>query len=99
MSRSYNCPACLQNGKIIYYSAQQEVCAVCGHSPLLLSLVRSDDTRPPTVTELLRDPACSQWLKQALTTGLARDPVDAANDADVLAAVLDSHCRRVLDEG
>ncbi len=51
------------------------------------------------MTELLRDPACSQWLKQALTTGLARDPVDAANDADVLAAVLDSHCRRVLDEG
>lgn len=83
---------------MIYYSAQQKLCAVCGHSPLLLSAANGAETRAPTVPELLHDPACSHWLKQALTSALARDPVDAANDADVLAAVLDSYCSRVLGE-
>ena len=35
------------------------------------------------------DPALSYWFKCALTEALKRDPVDAANDASLLALVLD----------
>ncbi|MEL7491691.1 MAG: hypothetical protein AAGJ73_13315 [Pseudomonadota bacterium] len=40
------------------------------------------------VQEILNDPAASKWLKEALEKALPRDPVDAANDAEVLAMVL-----------
>jgi len=36
------------------------------------------------VEQVLSDPAASFWLKDALRSALARDPVDAANDAEVL---------------
>ena len=55
------------------------------------------DPSAPTVADLLDDPAASQWLKAALREAVRRDPVDALNDALVLAAVLESHLRRVLD--
>lgn len=42
----------------------------------------------PGPDEVLADPAASTWLKTALQAGLKRDPVDAANDAEVLARVL-----------
>jgi hypothetical protein len=45
------------------------------------------------------DPACSYWLKLALTAALTRDPVDAANDAEVLARLLDARCQKLLSEG
>jgi hypothetical protein len=51
----------------------------------------------PTIDEILDDPAASFWLKAALHSALSRDPVDAANDADVLARVLEHRCRNVLD--
>jgi hypothetical protein len=51
----------------------------------------------PTIDEILDDPAASFWLKAALSSALSRDPVDAANDADVLARVLERRCRNVLD--
>lgn len=38
--------------------------------------------------EILKDPSTSGWLRGALSTALLRDPVDAANDAEVLAVVL-----------
>lgn len=38
--------------------------------------------------EILSSPDASFWLKTALQSALLRDPVDASNDADVLAAVL-----------
>ncbi len=44
--------------------------------------------RTPTPEEIYADPAASTWLKSALRTAIGRDPVDAANDAEVLAAVL-----------
>ena len=43
---------------------------------------------PPTPDQILSDPACSIWLKESLQQSLLRDPVDALNDAEVLAAVL-----------
>jgi hypothetical protein len=52
----------------------------------------------PTIEEVLRDPSASFWLKAALRSELARDPVDAANDAEVLALLLDRRCRSMLRE-
>lgn len=46
------------------------------------------DSPAITADTILADPSASFWIKSALRTALDRDPVDAANDADVLAAVL-----------
>lgn len=43
---------------------------------------------PPTVEAILAEPSASNWLKDALRSAQARDPVDAARDAELLAAVL-----------
>lgn len=61
----------------------------------------SDDAKDdhvPTIDAILGDPAASFWLKAALRSALSRDPVDAANDADVLARVLERRCRSILNE-
>ncbi|HYD60559.1 MAG TPA: hypothetical protein VEC35_09405 [Noviherbaspirillum sp.] len=42
----------------------------------------------PAVDELLASPEVSFWLKDSLRAALARDPVDAASDAELLARVL-----------
>lgn len=49
---------------------------------------KMDMDRIPTPEDIYSDPAASAWLKSALRTAIGRDPVDAANDAEVLAAVL-----------
>jgi len=51
----------------------------------------------PSIEQILADPAASDWLKAALQSALSRDPVDAANDAEVLAKVLDHWCRQMLE--
>jgi enoyl-CoA hydratase/carnithine racemase len=53
----------------------------------------------PSCEAILNDPAASSWLKLALVSALERDPVDAANDAEVLAAVLRKHCDAALFAG
>lgn len=53
----------------------------------------------PSCEAILNDPAASDWLKLALVSALERDPVDAANDAEVLAAVLRERCDAVLFAG
>ena len=40
------------------------------------------------IRQILNGPGTSHWLKNALTTALDRDPVDAVNDAELLAMVL-----------
>jgi hypothetical protein len=45
----------------------------------------------------MSDAAASHWLKSAVQSALARDPVDALNDALVLTSILDAHLRRVFD--
>lgn len=40
----------------------------------------------------LADPTTSSWLKHALLTAVGRDPVDAANDAELLASLLAARC-------
>ena len=51
-----------------------------------------------TAKQIADDPAASYWIKDALKTALELDPVDAANDAEVLAQVLRDRCDEVLDE-
>jgi hypothetical protein len=60
---------------------------------------RSEQPEVPTVEDLLKDPSTSFWLRSALVAALSRDPVDAANDAEILARVLDRRCRLILDQG
>jgi hypothetical protein len=46
--------------------------------------------------DILEDKAASYWLKNALRSALERDPVDAATDAEILAAALKEHLDEVL---
>jgi hypothetical protein len=56
-------------------------------------LSRDLDADLPTIEDILSDPAASLWLKAALRTALDRDPVDAANDAEMLLRLLDARLR------
>lgn len=51
----------------------------------------------PSIEEILADPSASFWLRNALLAALSRDPVDAANDAEVLARLLDRRCREIVE--
>jgi hypothetical protein len=51
----------------------------------------------PKSHEILADPQTSEWLKSALKSAAARDPIDALNDALVLAATLEERLRSELD--
>ena len=51
----------------------------------------------PKAEDILDDPVASDWLKVTLANALARDPVDALNDALVLAQALDDRLREVFD--
>jgi hypothetical protein len=48
------------------------------------------------INALLANPSVSNWLRNALTTALERDPVDAANDADILYVFLSARLNAVL---
>ena len=52
----------------------------------------------PGIDDILADPAASYWLKAALRSALCRDPVDAANDSEILARLLKDRCDRILSE-
>ena len=52
----------------------------------------------PSTAEVLGDPAASYWLKTALRSALCRDPVDAANDSEILARLLEERCDKILSE-
>lgn len=47
---------------------------------------------------LLADPSISYWLRDALNAALERDPVDAANDAGLLAIILDKRAVRLAEK-
>ena len=51
----------------------------------------------PEVAEVLSDQTASDWLKESLERALLRDPVDALNDALLLASVLETQLRAVFD--
>lgn len=48
------------------------------------------------IEQVLKDPAASTWLKNALRSAVSRDPVDAANDAEVLYRLLDQRCQSLF---
>lgn len=71
---------------------------------MINSQIDNDEALPAT-EEVLLDPAASDWIKSALRSALERDPVDAANDADLLARLLMArqqdaleHARTLLPE-
>jgi hypothetical protein len=51
----------------------------------------------PKPQEILTDPQVSEWLKWALKSAVERDPIDALNDALLLAATLEDRLRSELD--
>jgi len=51
------------------------------------------------IRAVLSNPAASLWLKDALRSALERDRVDAANDAEVLAELLEERCQEILRLG
>lgn len=63
-----------------------------------LALAASGAAELATIDEVLADPSASFWLRHALLAALSRDPVDAANDAELLARLMDKRCCDVLKE-
>jgi len=48
----------------------------------------------PTITEVLSDPTASLWHKTALRSAFFRDLVDAGNDSEILASLLEQRCTK-----
>ena len=48
------------------------------------------------INAILGDPSASFWVKDAIKTLLGRDPVDAANDAEVLSMVFQARADEIL---
>ena len=48
--------------------------------------------------ELVQDETHSQWLREALQAALERDPISAANDAELLACLLKQRVMRMMEE-
>jgi hypothetical protein len=89
-----HCPVCLrERGELIQYAERQRHCVVCQSESLEPLELVDDAPAACGPDEVLRDPSASAWLKDALHSALTRDPVDAANDAEVLARLLDTRCR------
>lgn len=48
-----------------------------------------------SIDAVLYDRSASNWLKDSLRSAIKRDPVDAANDAEVLARLLAEQADKV----
>lgn len=49
------------------------------------------------IQEVIADPAASYWLRDAARAAIARDPVDAVNDADCLLGLLQPWAAAIID--
>jgi hypothetical protein len=49
--------------------------------------------------KVTEDPAASYWLKNALIEAINRDPVDAAQDAEVLSRILKLRAAAAIEKG
>lgn len=56
-----------------------------------------DNTYRPDIVDIVNDPAASNWLKKAAREALNRDPVDVANDAEVLLRFAERRAEEALD--
>ena len=54
-------------------------------------------TSEQQVMDVIADPAASYWLKSAARAAIARDPVDAVNDADFLLGLLQPWAAAIVD--
>lgn len=59
-------------------------------------LQSSPQLQRPSLEAALNDPAASDWLKACLRAALCRDPVDAATDAEILAALLHDRATQIM---
>lgn len=64
--------------------------------------VLSDVTAQPLALEdeissRLNDPSSSYWFRDALSSALKRDPMDAARDAAVLALILERRANALIE--
>jgi hypothetical protein len=50
------------------------------------------------IETVLKDPSASHWLKNALSSALQRDPIDAFHDAELLARLLRERADGLLEE-
>jgi hypothetical protein len=92
-----HCPVCLRDrGELICYALRQKHCVTCQCETLEPLELGAHAQVVLQSEQVLSDPGASFWLKNALRDALTRDPVDAANDAEVLAQVLDQRCRKIL---
>lgn len=57
----------------------------------------SATSTPESVQSVIADDSTSEWLRAALQVALQRDPVDALNDALLLAGLLDERLRLLFD--
>lgn len=48
------------------------------------------------INDVMSDKCSSDWLKWALRSALHRDPVDAANDANILEYLLEKRADEIL---
>jgi hypothetical protein len=46
-------------------------------------------------TRLVADPSTSYWLRNAIQTSMARDPVDSVNDAELLLSLLSARLEEI----
>lgn len=49
------------------------------------------------IMEVIADPAASYWLRDAARSAIARDPVDAINDASCLLGLLEPWAAAISD--
>lgn len=50
------------------------------------------------IKRICEDPSISHWFKNAMNSALQRDPVDAANDAELLSLVLTKRANDKIEE-
>jgi hypothetical protein len=93
----FHCPVCLRaRGEVIYYAPRQRHCVICRCESLEPFEPGSVGQARCTPEDFLHDPGASFWLKEAIRSALRRDPVDAANDSEILARFLVARCRSIL---
>ena len=50
----------------------------------------------PSIEQVLQNQGTSFWLRDAIESSLKRDPVDAAQDAELLSSLLARRCDEIL---
>ena len=50
----------------------------------------------PSIEQILHNQGTSFWLRDAIESSLKRDPVDAAQDAELLSSLLARRCDEIL---